>query len=426
MRFSGAVAPTDPPDSWASASVTPDSVRPDSVTPDSVIPDSGTPELWTPGSRAPASRGTGARARSDHADRFRDATRAIADLRRGAAVIVRDGRDAIAVAAVETIESARLADLLGWIRPAAPWLVRPTALPADDGEPGFGASALSESDLNVDSLRRWADPAALLTPARDATPPAGPMATLTTAALRLVRLGHVLPLVVVAPVSPEALARAVADGAVVVDAADIVALRAAGARLVRVGEARLPLRDAAEARLIAFRNPDSGAEHVAVVVGQPERTDPAEPAPLVRLHSECFTGDVLGSLRCDCGPQLDAALRRMAREGAGVVLYLAQEGRGIGLLNKLRSYALQDSGLDTLDANAALGFAADERDFAIAAAMLRGLGVTRIRLLTNNPAKLAALAAGGIAVERAALLIASNGVNDRYLATKATRFGHLA
>ncbi len=131
-----------------------------------------------------------------------------------------------------------------------------------------------------------------------------------------------------------------------------------------------------------------------MLVGRPE--DAA--APLVRVHSECFTGDLLGSLRCDCGAQLRGAIRRMAAEGAGALLYLAQEGRGIGLANKLRAYALQDRGLDTLDANRALGFAADERDFLAAAAMLRQLGLRRVRLLTNNPDKLAALAAHGIDV----------------------------
>jgi GTP cyclohydrolase II len=148
--------------------------------------------------------------------------------------------------------------------------------------------------------------------------------------------------------------------------------------------------------------------------------------PLVRLHSECFTGDLLGSLRCDCGAQLRGAIRRMEEEGAGVLLYLAQEGRGIGLVNKLRAYRLQDGGLDTLDANRALGWSADERNFWVAAAMLEHLGVPRVRLLTNNPNKLAGLAACGIRVEgREAHAFAPNGVNDGYLETKARRFGHL-
>ena len=141
---------------------------------------------------------------------------------------------------------------------------------------------------------------------------------------------------------------------------------------------------------------------------------------------ECFTGDLLGSLRCDCGPQLRAALARMGAEGTGVLLYLAQEGRGIGLASKLRAYALQDRGLDTVDANRALGWNADERNFMVAATMLNQLGIRSVRLLTNNPGKLAALAACGIEiVGREPLLIPPNGVNDHYLATKARRFGHL-
>jgi GTP cyclohydrolase II len=145
------------------------------------------------------------------------------------------------------------------------------------------------------------------------------------------------------------------------------------------------------------------------------------------VHSECFTGDLLGSLRCDCGPQLRGAIRRMAEDPAGgVLLYLAQEGRGIGLVNKLRAYTLQDAGLDTLDANRALGYGADERNFWVAATMLRALGIPSVRLLTNNPDKIAGLVASGIEVQgRERHVFDPNGVNDQYLATKARRFGHL-
>ena len=174
--------------------------------------------------------------------------------------------------------------------------------------------------------------------------------------------------------------------------------------------------------MVAFRAEGSAIEHLAIVVGQPEQAA----APLVRIHSECFTGDLLGSLRCDCGPQLRGAIARMAQEGAGVLLYLSQEGRDIGLVNKLRAYAMQDRGLDTLDANRALGWGADERNFLVAATMLEALGVRRIRLLTNNPDKLAALvAAASRWCGARAHAFAPNGVNDHYLATKAERFGHL-
>jgi GTP cyclohydrolase II len=146
---------------------------------------------------------------------------------------------------------------------------------------------------------------------------------------------------------------------------------------------------------------------------------------LVRQHSDCLTGDVFGSLKCDCGPQLRAALRLMEADGGGILLYLRQEGRGIGLANKIRAYALQDRGLDTVEANQRLGFADDERDYALAAAMLRALGVTSVRLLTNNPAKLAGLQAQGIAAERVPHRLPANPHNAHYLAVKRAKSGHL-
>ncbi len=208
-----------------------------------------------------------------------------------------------------------------------------------------------------------------------------------------------------------------------VPAEDVLAYPSASALgLKPVAEASVPLRSAEQTRIVAFRAPDAGIEHLAILVGRPEESE----APLVRIHSECFTGDLLGSMRCDCGEQLRGAIARMAEAGSGALIYLAQEGRGIGLVNKLRAYALQDRGLDTLDANRALGWGADERNFLVAATILEALGISRIRLLTNNPDKLAALAACGVTiVGREAHAFAPNGVNDHYLATKAERFGHL-
>jgi GTP cyclohydrolase II len=213
-----------------------------------------------------------------------------------------------------------------------------------------------------------------------------------------------------------------------VDAADVLGYPATAATsLTRVAEARVPLEDAPEARIVAFRAAEGGIEHLAILIGAPEKTAMEGGAPLVRAHSECFTGDLLGSLRCDCGPQLRGAIARMGQDPAGgVLLYLAQEGRGIGLVNKLRAYTLQDAGLDTLDANRALGYGADERNFLVAATMLRAIGVERVRLLTNNPDKIAGLTACGIEVMgREAHAFDPNGVNDGYLKTKALRFGHL-
>jgi GTP cyclohydrolase II len=243
------------------------------------------------------------------------------------------------------------------------------------------------------------------------------------AALALIKLARLLPAVLAAPLRADAAARAAEMHLLTVTADEVLAYpQAMAAKLTRVAEAQVPLEGAADARIVAFRAPDAGVEHLAILIGHPERAE----IPLMRLHSECFTGDLLGSLRCDCGAQLRGAIRRMAEEGAGVLLYLAQEGRGIGLVSKLRAYALQDRGLDTVDANRALGWGADERNFMVAATMLEALGVHRVRLLTNNPDKVSALVACGVdVVRRESLAFAPNGVNDHYLATKAERFGHL-
>ena len=366
--------------------------------------------------------------------RLRGVHRAVAELRRGIAVILQgaDGQPGAIMIAAETAGASGLREfaplasappvlVLGAMRAAA-LLRRPlasfsAAMPAPSGPVAlaFRTGAL----LDPANLRGLADPTATQLIQDPPTP--APLPPLASAALALVKLARLLPATLVSPVDPALDPPRLS--LLSVPAADILAHSdAEAAVLVRVAEAAIPLEEAAGARLIAFRAPDAGIEHLAIVIGQPERAE----APLVRLHSECFTGDLLGSLRCDCGPQLRAAVARIAAEGAGVVLYLAQEGRGIGLASKLRAYELQDTGLDTLDANRALGWYADERNFLVAATMLRALGLQRIRLLSNNPDKLAALAASGIEIAgRERLVIPPNGVNDSYLATKAKRFGHL-
>jgi GTP cyclohydrolase II len=188
-----------------------------------------------------------------------------------------------------------------------------------------------------------------------------------------------------------------------------------------VARARLPLDDMPPTQIVAFRASDDGQEHVALVVG----AFGGKP-PLVRLHSECLTGDVFGSLKCDCGLQLKEALHIIGQHGGGVLLYLRQEGRGIGLANKIRAYALQDRGLDTVDANRRLGFVDDARDYGHAAAMLSALGIVEVRLLTNNPDKVRGLEAAGIKIaERVAHQMPANPHNADYLATKRRRSGHL-
>jgi GTP cyclohydrolase II len=189
--------------------------------------------------------------------------------------------------------------------------------------------------------------------------------------------------------------------------------------VTRLAEARLPTRFGSF-RIVIYRA-GRGDEVVALTRGRPGGTEPT----LVRLHSECLTGEALGSLRCDCGQQLDAALELIGRTGRGVLLYLRQEGRSVGLANKIRAYALQDRGLDTVDANLALGLPVDAREYASAAAVLHHLEVTRVRLLTNNPSKLRAMERLGVAVvERVPLVVPPNAVSRPYLWTKVQRMGH--
>ncbi len=356
--------------------------------------------------------------------RTRAVHRAIAEARRGVPVVLAARRPLI-IAPAETVgaEGLRLIDLLGG-GPAS-LLLAPSRAAAVLGQ-AFSHSeavialALAKPLIDTETLRRAADPTMeqilpefLRVEAPDAA----------LAALTLSKLARLLPAVVVAPVRPGWASLPAGADLLTVPADDLLSYPLLlAASLTKVAEVAVPLDAARDARLVAFRALDQGIEHMAILVGDPA----AEAAPLVRVHSECFTGDLLGSLRCDCGPQLQGAIARMAAEGGGAVLYLAQEGRGIGLINKLRAYTLQDRGLDTLDANRALGWQADERNFHIAAAMLEALGMKRIRLLTNNPEKVASLVDCGIeVVERVPHEFAPNGVNDGYLATKAARFGHL-
>ena len=245
--------------------------------------------------------------------------------------------------------------------------------------------------------------------------------------LTLARLGWLLPAVVSATAEPNgspALRDALASGAALSVTREQIDAMAGNAdvRVTRVSEGPVPLADAEDARFVFFRERNGLAEHVAVVVGRQQAWP--DPVP-VRIHSACLTGDLFGSLRCDCGEQLRGSLREFVARGGGVLLYMAQEGRDIGLANKLRAYTLQEQGLDTVDADGTLGFGADEREYAAAVEMLRTLGVTRVQLLTNNPEKVRALREAGIdVIDRRPLYGTLNRYNLPYVRAKMQRAGH--
>jgi len=250
-----------------------------------------------------------------------------------------------------------------------------------------------------------------------------PATDIDRAAIKLAKLARLLPAVVAAEVKGDPIDLCIEHDlsqAVVTDVLNADITQAA--TLKQVASARVPLAGAENTTLVSFRPLSGGVEHIAIVIGDPPRREPV----LMRIHSECFTGDLLGSLKCDCGEQLRGAIKAIEEAGGGVLLYLAQEGRGIGLVSKLKAYALQDQGYDTVDANTRLGFDVDERIFAPAAEMLKALGFNAVRLMTNNPSKVEGLATYGIEVtERVAHAFPTNPHNEQYLAVKKERTGHL-
>ena len=347
----------------------------------------------------------------------RTAARAIDALRRGWPVRVQAADGVLRLMAVEGADAVTLAgfdpgaeaDILISAARAQTLKLANQLAAADPDMPVLVARA---PWIDVDVATAISDPVLdLASPLKGpfmAKPLAAPAAA--KAALRLARLAGILPAYFVTLEG---------DSEVEVSATDVDAYDDA-VHLAIATRARLPVSASEMAEIIAFRSPDEPREHVALIVGQRDSSP-----PVVRLHSECLTGDVLGSLKCDCGPQLHQALHQIADSTWGILLYLRQEGRGIGLVNKLRAYALQDQGFDTVDANVRLGFAIDARDFSVAARMLDLLGVREVRLLTNNPNKVTGLEAAGIKVaERLPIILPSNPHNERYLATKRDRTGH--
>ncbi len=347
--------------------------------------------------------------------------RARADLRMGVPVVLGFEGGAALVAAAETLSAARLEEM----RALGPLVLAITPRRAETLKARAYSDRVARVELpdgaGLDWIGGVADPAGDLM-----TPMKGPLRTLrggdehlAAAAIGLAKAAHLLP---------AALMVEVADGPGLAAGAGLTLLDLAGLEaalrspLRRVVGARVPLMVSEAGRVTVFRPDDGGEEHYAVEIGRPERSKPV----LTRLHSACFTGDILGSLKCDCGPQLQAALAQMGKEGAGVLLYLNQEGRGIGLANKMRAYSLQDQGFDTVEANHRLGFEDDERDFRLGSDILKALGFSAVRLMTNNPNKVAMMQAQGIEVaERVPLLAGHSAHNHAYLATKARKSGHL-
>jgi GTP cyclohydrolase II len=340
-------------------------------------------------------------------------------LREGKPVAVKSGREIVIVYAVETMSGAKLSAA----RKTAKHLrlvlthARARTLKIRLYTPDAIALPIDAKD-RVEKLRAIADPTDDM-----AEPMKGPFeaerAKLPVgflAGIKLAKLSGLLPAIVAARIAKTD------SNIVTIGARDIADYEGEAAKTLKiVTRARVPLEDAEKTELIAFRSADGGPEHYAILINAPSTRAPI----LARLHSECFTGDLLGSLKCDCGPQLRGAIDAIAKNGGGMLLYLAQEGRGIGLINKLRAYRLQDQGFDTLQANERLGFEIDERLYGIAAKMLKLLGYGAVRLMTNNPDKVSALEKYGVTVaERVPHAFPTNVHNAGYIATKA-RAGHL-
>ncbi len=349
--------------------------------------------------------------------------RARGDLRMGVPVVLTGEGQAMLCTAIEPLTADRLSAL----RALGPLELALTARRAETlkarAYDGDLARIAVPDDAGTGWLRALADPADDLR-----VPMKGPLrslrdgtATLHRAALHLVKSAQLLPAALLVAI-PSGLALADEHHLTLLPLADILPELARSSPLHDVIHARLPMQAAQAGRLHIFRPEDGGTEHYAIEIGRPDRSAPV----LARLHSACFTGDVLGSLKCDCGPQLNAALAQMGAAGAGVLLYLNQEGRGIGLANKMRAYSLQDQGFDTVEANHRLGFEDDERDFRLGASILRQMGFSAVRLLTNNPRKIAMMESCGLTVtERVPLQVGQTAQNAAYLATKAAKSGHL-
>ena len=345
------------------------------------------------------------------------------DLRMGLPVLIRRDETAALAISVESLTPDRLVDL----RAMGDVTLALTARRAETLKARVYDGDVCRLHLPDDRDLNWVQ--SLADPADDLnTPMKGPLTSRRGGDARFARLA--IAMAKSARLLPAALLVSVDDpvtlaakyGLTLLDHDDTVAALDESSPLHPVAAARLPIEAAQAGRLHIYRPEDGNEEHYAIEIGRPDRNAPV----LARLHSACFTGDVLGSLKCDCGPQLRGALAQMGANGSGVLLYLNQEGRGIGLTNKMRAYSLQDQGFDTVEANHRLGFEDDERDFRLGSTILKELGFSSVRLLTNNPKKIAMMEGTGIKVaERVPLQVGENPFNEQYLATKAKKSGHM-
>jgi GTP cyclohydrolase II len=346
-----------------------------------------------------------------------DASRALAEFRSGRPAIIAGADRTLLCLPVEGLKESRMAAFRALAAPMMPRLVltsrRARSLGIDTSEP-----VAVELGDEVDARIVLALVAENGTYFEFVPEPVGAAAA---AAIDLVKLAKLLPAVLVADTEP-AVTAALSPRIITVDAKAVARFRRGAMQSLAIaGEAHVPLSSGVRARFVVFRDSFGGDDPVAVIVGTPDLSKPVR----VRIHSACLTSDVFRSRRCDCGDQLRLALARLQQADGGIILYLAQEGRGVGLANKMRTYTLQDAGLDTVDANTTLGFDDDERDYGVAVRMLQMLGATRVVLLTNNPAKLDSLAKAGIEIfGRMPLEAPVNAHNRRYLKAKAARAGH--
>ena len=378
----------------------------------------------------------------EHNPRYQTVHRAIADLRRGSMIVLRgvdsDQGGARLIMAAEQVTGERLEAMAGTTGSTPSLYLTPQRARAIGLTPRSASPACSllRSDrFDVESILGLIGDLPYHDSTGGLTVLAEKKGSLTAMALVLMRLARLLPAAIAChvPVDDDLACKrwAAERGFLVLDTSAIEAFEEDQADNLReVARANLPLDDAENTEIVMFRPADGGMEHFALLVHPGKKTKskekPIASPPLVRIHSQCITGDVLGSLKCDCGNQLRESIRLMADRDGGILVYLAQEGRDIGLVNKLKAYALQDAGLDTVEANHALGFETDHRFFLPAVSILRQLGHDTIRLLTNNPEKISQIEEAGITVsERLPLVTETNPHNEEYLNTKKARTGHL-